>query len=279
MIKAVVFGAGGTGKRVYNMVKNEVEVVCFVDNDPQKVGGYCEGREIRTPSFLKELGLYDKIYMGTLMGLKEVQKQLKEFHVPLERLDKTYVEISVKSRILFLKRFSERVYKQGIEGAVGECGVYRGEFAKEINRLFPDRTCYLFDTFEGFDERDYKYEQAPSETRDVYHLSMTSVNIVMDKMPYKEKIVVRKGYFPETIGDLEDKFVFVNLDMDLYQPTLEGLRYFYPRMSAGGIILVHDYFSEIFPNVENAINDFELESGNMIRKMPIGDDISMAIIK
>lgn len=279
MIKAVVFGAGGTGKRVYNMVKNEVEVVCFVDNDPQKWGGYCEGLEIRKPSFLAELELYDKIYMGTLMGLQEVQKQLKKLNVPLERLDKTYAEISVKSRILFLKRFSERVYKLRIEGAVGECGVYRGEFAKEINRLFPDRTCYLFDTFEGFDERDYKYERTPSETRDVHHLSMTSIDIVMDKMPYKEKIVVRKGYFPETIGNLEDKFVFVNLDMDLYQPTLEGLRYFYPRMSTGGIILVHDYFSEIFPNVENAVDDFELELGNMIRKMPIGDDISMAIIK
>lgn len=279
MIKAIVFGAGGTGKRVYNMIKNEVEMVCFVDNDPQKQGGYCEELEIRKPSFLAKLELYDKIYLGTLMGLQEVQKQLKELNVPLERLDKTYVEISVKSRILFLKRFSERVYKQRIEGAVSECGVYRGEFAKEINRLFPDRTCYLFDTFEGFDERDYKYERNPSETRDVHHLSMTSVDIVMGKMPYKEKVVVRKGYFPKTIENLEDKFVFVNLDMDLYQPTLEGLRYFYPRMSTGGVILVHDYFSEIFPNIENAIDDFELELRNRIIKMPIGDDISMAIIK
>ena len=37
---------------------------------------------------------------------------------------------------------------------MAELGVYRGEFAKEINKVFPDRTLYLFDTFEGFAEQD-----------------------------------------------------------------------------------------------------------------------------
>ena len=38
-MRAVVFGAGGTGKRVYNMVKDDADVVFFVDNDPKKWGG------------------------------------------------------------------------------------------------------------------------------------------------------------------------------------------------------------------------------------------------
>ena len=243
------------------------------------MGGRCENLEIKKPASLTDTSAYDVIFMGTLMGLAEVQNQLSAMGVPLSRLDKTYVEISVKSRIMFLKRFSERVYKQGIIGSVGECGVFRGEFAKEINRYFPDRFCYLFDTFEGFDKRDFKYEQSPSETKDVFHLSMTSEEIVVAKMPHGDKVIIKKGYFPESIGDLDDTFAFVNLDMDLYQPTLEGLRYFYPRMSDGGVILVHDYFSEIFPNVEKSIDDFENEIGERLRKIPIGDDISIAIVK
>lgn len=279
MHKAVIFGAGGTGKRIYSMVKNEAEITCFVDNDQKKWGTYCFGLEVKNPIWLKESKDYDVIYLGSLMGLEEIQEQLKEWKIPIGFLNKTYVDMSVKSRICFLKRFSEQVYKNALVGSVAECGVFRGEFAKEINRCFPDRVCYLFDTFEGFDERDYQYEIEPSEITDIHHLSMTSVDVVLDKLPYKDKIVIKKGYFPETIGDLDDRFVFVNLDMDLYHPTLEGLKFFYPRMSNGGVILIHDYFSEIFPNIEKAVSNFEDFLGCSLKKIPVGDDISMAIIK
>ena len=273
--KVVIFGAGGTGQRVYNLIKDEVNVLGFVDNDPEKWGSSYDSKIIMNPKKLCELE-YDIIVMGTLMGLEEVKNQLENYGVPNSKLDKTYVEISVKARILFLKRFAERVYKEKIEGAVAEAGVFRGEFAKQINKFFADRNCYLFDTFEGFDERDYKYEEQDSMTTNVGHFKETSEKIVLAKMPYKEKCIIKKGYFPESIGVLkDDKFAFVNLDMDLYQPTLEGLRYFYPKMDEGGIILVHDYFSEVFPNVEIAVNDFEKELGCRLKKIPIGDDISI----
>lgn len=213
------------------------------------------------------------------MGILEVQKQLDKLNIPLKRINKTYVEISVTSRILFLKRFAERVKKEAISGSVDECSVFRGEFAKEINGFFPDRTCYLFDTFIGFDKRDFLFENEPSMIENVNHFSMTSEELVISKMPNKSKIVIKKGHFPDSLGDLDDKFVFMNLDMDLYCPTLEGLRYFYPRMSDGGVILIHDYFTESYPNIEKAINDFEKDLGRKLHKIPIGDDISIAIIK
>ena len=116
-------------------------------------------------------------------------------------------------------------------------------------------------------------------TEDALHLRETSENIVYNKMPYKEMVEIRKGYFPETTKGIEDIFAFVNLDMDLYQPTIEGLHFFYPKMSIGGIILIHDYFTEIYPNIEKAVSDFEKEIGFRLYKMPIGDDISLAIMR
>lgn len=38
MRKVVVFGAGGTGRRVYEMIKTQNEVLYFVDNDEEKWG-------------------------------------------------------------------------------------------------------------------------------------------------------------------------------------------------------------------------------------------------
>ena len=48
--------------------------------------------------------------------------------------------------------------------------------------------------------------------------------------------------FPYTTDLVQDKkFALVHFDVDLYEGTLECLKFFYSRMSTGGIILAHDY--------------------------------------
>ena len=212
------------------------------------------------------------------MGFDEVSEQLKTLGVPESRINKTFVLILMQARILFLERFAERVYKENISGSVAEAGVYKGDFAKHINKNFPDRKCYLFDTFDGFTDYDISREQKESMTSADY---MRNVNIseVLAKMPVQDNIILKAGRFPDTAQGINDSFAFVNLDMDLYEPTLQGLRFFYPLMSEGGVILIHDYFSEAYPNVEQSIKDFEHELGARLHKMPIGDNISLAIIK
>lgn len=73
-----------------------------------------------------------------------------------------------------------------------------------------------------------------------------SIMTYIGKMPHPSNCVIRKGYFPETADGLEMEFCFVNLDMDLYEPILERLRFFYPRMVNGVAILVHDYIMRDF---------------------------------
>ena len=64
------------------------------------------------------------------------------------------------------------------------------------------------------------------------------------------------GYFPETIPPQPLAFALVSLDADLYQPTYNGLEYFYPRLSPGGAIVIHDYHSERFSGVCQAVNAY-----------------------
>lgn len=279
--KAVIFGAGGTGGRVYHMIKEEADVLFFVDNDEDKWGKEFHGLEIKNPDVLKDTGSFDMVVLGTLLGggRNGVQKQLQNIGVPLEKLEASYVQACFQAKNAFVKRFSEMVYRTGLCGSIAEAGVYQGLFAKEMNRRFSDRTCFLFDTFEGFSAKDYPYEKETSMTEGVNYLKKTSAEFVLEQMPYPECVVIKKGYFPDTASGIEDLFVFVNLDMDLYKPTIEGLRFFYPKLVKGGIILIHDYFTEIFPNVEKAVADFEKEMGLSLHKMPIGDDISLAIVK
>ncbi|GHV80292.1 hypothetical protein AGMMS49944_20830 [Spirochaetia bacterium] len=140
------------------------------------------------------------------------------------------------------------IYEKKVAGCVAELGVYKGDFAKRINICFPDRKLFLFDTFEGFDERDVNAEIAQNFSTAVVtsDFTNTSVEVVLNKMKYPENCIVKKGYFPETAEDVEEQFAFVSIDADLYEPIYQGLMYFYPRLEKGGYIFVHDCNGDMY---------------------------------
>ena len=186
------------------------------------------------------------------------------------------------ARVNWLDNFSKYVYEVGINGNVAEAGVYRGEFAKHISQYFPDRKLYLVDPFNGFREEDVEVEKEGFSTNayvKVGSFSDTSADMVKNKMPNKENVVMKVGYVPEIIKDLEDTFCFVNLDMDLYQPTYEALKIFWPQMVQGGIILVHDYFWPDCPGIKQAIDDYEKLINSKFLRLSIGDNKSIALVK
>ena len=178
----------------------------------------------------------------------------------------------------WLADFAKVVYSRNIIGNVAEAGVFRGDFAKHINALFSDKTLYLFDTFEGFPAEDVLYEKLPSKAKAGYY-DYTTESLIISKLPNPQKAIIKKGYFPKTAEGIEDKFCFVNLDLDLYKPTLEGLKFFWDKMTEGGVILIHDYFSDEFPNIKTAVVDFESAWGINLNIIPIGDKYSIAIVK
>lgn len=144
-------------------------------------------------------------------------------------------------RIGSLELASREIYNRGIQGAVAEAGVYRGDFAAYINKFFPNRRLYLFDTFEGFAAKDIEVERINKySSRKEGFYGDTASEIVLDKMIYKNNVVIKKGYFPDTTEGIDEQFCFVSLDMDLYQPIKAGLDYFYPRLCGGGYIFIHD---------------------------------------
>jgi len=132
----------------------------------------------------------------------------------------------------------EQIKKENIPGHIAECGVWKGALSKFIHSMVPDKTYFLFDTFEGFDSRDLGKEKDD-------RFNNTNVDAVLEYIGGdKEKLIVKKGFFPETTkGMKEESFSLVVLDFDKYEPTLSGLEYFYPLLEKGGFIFVHDYSS------------------------------------
>jgi len=156
-----------------------------------------------------------------------------------------------------VETLSREIYRNKIEGAVAEVGVYQGEFAALIHHYFNDRVLYLFDTFEGFDRRDAALDKEKHYSPAMWDFSDTSPELVLSKMKDKSKVQIKKGYFPASAkGCEEERFCFVSLDADLYEPTYAGLCWFYPRLVDGGYIMVHDYESHGYKGVREAVDAF-----------------------
>lgn len=143
--------------------------------------------------------------------------------------------------ILLIRTIIER----NIDGDFIELGVYKGATAKLIHYYAPERKLHLFDTFEGVPNRSVKLEKKNtglSISASIF--SDTTLDDVKSYIsPKNNNIFFYKGNFPESIPDgfADLRFAFVHLDVDLYDPILEGLKFFYPRMNEGGILVIHDY--------------------------------------
>ncbi len=152
----------------------------------------------------------------------------------------------------------ERLKRDHIEGAFAEVGVYKGETAKLLHQMDPTRALYLFDTFDGFAERDLQFENPGDAKRSLIDFADTSLDSVTQYIEGNKNVQYFPGYFPETaIGLTDVKYAMAHLDADLYQPTLQGLRYFYPRLVGGGVIVVHDYHHN-WEGVRRAVDEFML---------------------
>ena len=177
---------------------------------------------------------------------------------------------------------ANQIIENDVKGAVAELGVFQGVFAALINQKFADRDLYLFDTFEGFDAEENAKETAQGHSDEdfAYTFTQTSLDIVLQRMPHPEKCHVQKGLFPQTVTEeiAEQKFAFVSLDVDFEDSIYAGLDFFYPRLSPGGAIFLHDYNSLFLLGVKKAVERYEKDNNLKLQTVPLADQGGTLVI-
>lgn len=152
--------------------------------------------------------------------------------------------------------------QRGLDGAMAEVGVYQGSSARILCEGKGERPLYLFDTFAGLPE------PAAHETS-----VFTSGQVAADFSRTQaflggySGVHFHAGLFPNSAEPIRHlRFSLVHLDVDLYASTLAGLRFFYPRMVRGGVIIAHDY--SVFPGVAKAVNTFLTDKPERLIELP-----------
>lgn len=157
-----------------------------------------------------------------------------------------------------------------IPGDTAECGVYKGCGSYIILQANQHsslgRVHHIFDSFEGL--------SAPSGKDGEYWAAndlSIGEGIVRDNLREFGGVQYYKGWIPHRFGDVEDcTFSFVHVDVDLYEPTLESIRFFYDRLSNGGIFVCDDYGFLTCPGATAAIEEYLLHKPEKMVSLPGG---------
>jgi len=275
MLKALCVGSSGGAKKLFHEINKNYEIIGYIDRNIDRQGKTL----FESPVYSFEDGLklaFDVIVITYSTGVDSIVEELVLKNIPKHKIITNYIDGPLIAREKFLNNLASMQESIDRNASVAEAGVFEGDFAKLINEYYKERKIHLFDTFEGFAEEDIKKENGMSSSK-VGDYSKTTEDKVLSKLKYPKMVEVHKGYFPETAKKVKDKFCFVNLDMDLFEPTYQGLKFFEDKMVSGGVILVHDYYSDNYKGPAIAVSKFLDETDHKYKVYPIGDGISVMV--
>jgi len=171
-----------------------------------------------------------------------------------------------------LKEFARST--KHLPGAFAECGSYTGASAWFIAHEFPDADFYLFDSFEGLSKPDTFDSVAAGVQEWKAGDLKTSEEVLCMNLARFHHVHILKGWIPERFPEVSGlTFRLVHIDVDLYQPTLDSLQFFYPRLVPGGMIVMDDYGFENCPGAYRAAEEFMVDKSETIIHLPTGQGI------
>ena len=171
------------------------------------------------------------------------------------------------------------VARQGVPGAMVECGVWRGgsmmAIALALLAREDERDLYLFDTYEGLTaptERDVdlagrsQVDLWSAEDRGAV-AALTEVQRALATTGYSAgRLHFVKGKVEDTLPDqAPETIALLRLDTDWYESTKHELETLYARLVPGGILMIDDYGH--FRGAQEAVDEYFGDSGPFLARI------------
>jgi O-methyltransferase len=187
----------------------------------------------------QQLKLMD--HVGSYNEFRKLSRQLRHIH---RSVPSTH---NASHILLFINEFM--ALPKGVEGCVVECGCYLGGSTCKISLAarLAGRSVMVFDSFQGLPENEEEHEESilGYSLKGWFHAGnfKGSYQEVIDNVTkYGDIEVCRftKGWFEDTLPRFHEKVCAVYLDIDLASSTKTCLKYLYPLLSPGGVLVSQD---------------------------------------
>lgn len=220
---------------------------------------------------------YDgKVFRETSIDIKKTFK----FNKKMVGIDKNNIDTLlwrhwvVTSAIRYSIKFSDTENFNFVECGVGE-GISAYFALKEIleQQKITNFHLHLYDAWDTMLQKQLvKNELLNTHTYDELNLDITKNNLC----EFKDYIIYHKGYIPDSfkIEPKSPNFLsYLHIDLNAVNPTMDVLKFFYPKLVKGGVILFDDYGWDIYIDTKLAIDYFFKDLSGMLFKLPTGQAI------
>lgn len=190
---------------------------------------------------------------------------------------------SIYVRRIYLKRFLAHyeLFRMVVDlpGDIVELGVFRGtslmhwaNFLEIRNMGDRQKQVFGFDNFKGFTtitKEDGKMDESVFKTEGGFDSSVFEEMLIdairifdMDRfIPYKPRVILVKGDIEKTVPEFVEnhpglRICLLHFDCDMYSPTMTGLKYLWPLVVPGGVVLFDEYGIRPWEGESKAVDEF-----------------------
>jgi hypothetical protein len=210
-----------------------------------------------------------RAYFRDLQGEAEFWRRAEGKDWPLAGL--TMVGLP---RLRDLQACVEYVIEDHVEGDLIEAGAWRGGASILMRATLDslgadDRTVWVADSFQGFPKAEENGTAADRDLalelsgEDYFAPTLEEVRGYFARFGCDRGVRFVPGFFEETMSGIRGRrWALVRLDADTYKATMVTLEALYPGLSAGGFLVIDDYFHPFLPeSCRKAVDDFRERHG------------------
>jgi len=201
-------------------------------------------------------GLYRSLYFGY-----RVYKRSR--YLQYHRIYSRFRDFTMINRRNFVENLVVCDQFRHLPGAIVECGTWKGGMIAGIAASFKDdRDYYLFDSFEGLPpaddiDRDGHGLAAKTWQANSDHNCRADESFARKAMQLSgaRNVHICKGWFNATLPAYGGQpIAILRADGDWYESTMDILKYLYPYVVKGGLIILDDYY--YWEGSSKAVHDF-----------------------
>lgn len=185
-----------------------------------------------------------------------------------------------REELRVILRELEQVLRAGVDGAIVEFGCYQGTTALFVQRLLDSlkysRELHVYDSFAGLPDKTATDASPAGHQFVPGSLSASKSQLITHFKKAGLKVPrIHKAWFSDVSpSDVPDSIALAFCDGDYYDSIRDSLRLVWPKLAAGGVVIVDDYSNEALPGARRAVHDF-FQGQNVTIK----NEASLAIIK
>lgn len=127
----------------------------------------------------------------------------------------------------------------------------------------PDRQVWLADSFQGFPPPSPAFPQDADDPHQhlAPYVAVSQAEVAANFALFElldARVRFLPGWFRDTLPQAPvDRLAVLRLDGDLYESTWVALEALYPKVSAGGVIIIDDYGA--LPRCREAVEDYRAQ--------------------